>query len=215
MKNFTDWFKSCFTTVVSNPQIIWLIRRRVKYVCRRTTWADISLAAKTRCRTLTYLWSGMSFSSLFLCVFLAACLTYLHLRDISLLILSTLPLNYVLWLFWFHFIICLGPILSISDWMLQSVSLTMDNCPICSKRVLPHAKQVKCCSCHLIYHMKCLTLQTENLLYIRNNSLTWFCKTCITELFPFNHIEHDDVFVSEVNNIGSCTRSIESLWPPV
>ena len=83
--------------------------------------------------------------------------------------------------------------------------------PICSKRVLPHAKQVKCCSCHLIYHMKCLTLQTEDLLYIRCNSLTWFCKTCITELFPFNHIEHDDVFVSEVNNIGSCTRSIESL----
>ena len=64
---------------------------------------------------------------------------------------------------------------------------------------------------NLIYHMKCLTLQTEDLLYIRNYSLTWFCKTCITELFSFNHIEHDDMFVSEVNNIGSCTRSIESL----
>ena len=95
--------------------------------------------------------------------------------------------------------------------MLQIVSLTMDNCPICSKRVLTHAKQGKYCSCHLIYHIKCLTFQTEDLLYIRSNSLTWFCKTCITELFSFNHIEHDDVFVSEVNYIGSCTRSIESL----
>ena len=158
-----------------------------------------------------YLWSGMSFFSLFVCVFLAACLTCLHFRDISLLTMSALPLNYVLRLFWFHFTSCLDPILSISDWMLQIVSLTMDNCPICSKRVLPHAKQVICCSCHLTYHMKCLTLQTEDLLYIRSNSLTCFCKTCITELFPFNHIEHDDVFVSEVNNIGSCTRSIESL----
>ena len=152
----------------------------------------------------------MSFSSLFLYVFLAACLTCLHLRDISLLIMSALPLNYVLWLFWFHFTSCLDPILSFSDLMLQSVSLTMDNCPICNKRVLPHAKQVKCCLCHLIYHMKCLTLQTEDLFYIRSNSLTWFCKTCITKLFPFNHIEHDDVFVSEVN-IGSCTRSVETL----
>ena len=113
---------------------------------------------------LRYLWSEMYFFSLFLCVFLAACLTCLHLRDISLLIMSALPLNYVLWLFWFHFTSCLDPILSISDWMLQIVSLTMDNCPIiCSKHVLPHAKQIKCCSCHLIYHMKCLTLQTEDL----------------------------------------------------
>ena len=151
------------------------------------------------------------FFSLFLYVFLAVCLTCLHLRDISLLIMSALPLNYVLWLFWFHFTSCLDPILSFSDLMLQSVFLTMDNCPICNKRVLPHAKQVKCCLCHLIYHMKCLTLQTEDLLYIRSNSLTWFCKTCITKLFPFNHIEHDDVFVSEVNNIGSCTRSVETL----
>ena len=61
-------------------------------------------------------------------------------------------------------------------------------------------------------HMKCLTLQTEDLWYIQNNLLTGFCKTCITELFPFNHIEHAEVFVSEVNNIGSYTRSIESLF---
>ena len=90
------------------------------------------------------------FSSLFLCVFIATCFTCLHLRNISLLIMSALPLNYVLWLFWFHFSSRLDPILSISDWMLQSVSLTMDNCLICCKRVLPHAKQVNCYLCHLI-----------------------------------------------------------------
>ena len=57
--------------------------------------------------------------------------------------------------------------------------------------------------------MKCL--QREILLQTQNNSLTLFCKTYITELFPSNHIEYDEVFVSEVDKIETCTRSIESL----
>ena len=35
-------------------------------------------------------------------------------------------LKYV-WLFWFYFTRCLNPVLLISDWILQIVSLTLDN----------------------------------------------------------------------------------------
>ena len=34
---------------------------------------------------------------------------------------------------------------------------------------------------------------------------------CITEVFPYNHIELDEVFVSEVNCIETYNRSIQSI----
>ena len=59
--------------------------------------------------------------------------------------------------------------------------------------------------------MKCLTLQTDEMEYIQENLIVWYCQSCITEVFPYNHIELDEVFVSEVNCIETSNMSIESL----
>ena len=87
----------------------------------------------------------------------------------------------------------------------------MDNCPTCQRHVLPHAMQVKCSTCHRIYHMKCISLNLNDQSYIQANRNTWYCVSCITTCFPFNHIENDDTFKVEISNLDIESKDIESL----
>ena len=81
--------------------------------------------------------------SLFVFMCFPCCLFNMStLEGIFLLIMTALPLDNLLSLFWFHATRCLDPILSFADWMLQNGPLTMDNCPFRCKRVLSDAKQV-------------------------------------------------------------------------
>ena len=59
--------------------------------------------------------------------------------------------------------------------------------------------------------MKCISLDPENLSYIELNRSSWYCCDCITKIFPFNHIEHDDLFISEVNSLDLELETIEAL----
>ena len=95
--------------------------------------------------------------------------------------------------------------------MLFISTWTMDNCPTCQRHVLPHAIQVKCSTCHRIYHMKCISLNLNDQSYIQANRNTWYCVSCITTCFPFNHIENDDTFKVEISNLDIESKDIESL----
>ena len=59
--------------------------------------------------------------------------------------------------------------------------------------------------------MKCLSLQPDVCEYIKENNPTWYCQLCITKILPYNHIENDDVFMSDMNCIEAGSRSIEQL----
>ena len=84
----------------------------------------------------------------------------------------------------------------------------MDKCHICTKSILSHSKIVTCCSCSMKYHLKCISLSSEDINYIKNNQQTWFCSLCITERFPFNHIEDDVEFVSTIEDITVSGNSV-------
>ena len=86
----------------------------------------------------------------------------------------------------------------------------MDNCSTCQRHVLPHAMQVKCSTCHRIYHMKCISLNLNDQSYIQANRNTWYCVSYITTCFPFNHIENDDTFKVEISNLDIESKDIES-----
>ena len=87
----------------------------------------------------------------------------------------------------------------------------MDKCPICNRYVLPHANQVKCCVCHLKYHLKCISLSPDVHINVLSNASSWYCSKCMIEIMPFNHIEDDDIFIAEVNNMDISTQTLESL----
>ena len=89
--------------------------------------------------------------------------------------------------------------------------MIMDKCPVCSKHVLQHAKQISYCIRFTKFHMKCLSLKPEDHDYLQVNAATWYCVKCTSELFPFNHFVDDDTFVLEANQIDVGTKTIESL----
>ena len=74
---------------------------------------------------------------------------------------------------------------------------TMDNtnCNICNRKFHNHAKIVECVSCHIRYHLKCITLECEHQAYILFHLLEWICETCNSLIFPFNQLESDNDFL--------------------
>ena len=69
------------------------------------------------------------------------------------------------------------------------------NCNICNRKFHNHAKIVECVSCHIRYHLKCITLECEHQAYILFHLLEWICETCNSLIFPFNQLESDNDFL--------------------
>ena len=68
--------------------------------------------------------------------------------------------------------------------IMSITNLTMNKCPICTRHVSLHAKQVRCCVCLVSYHMECLSLRPEDHPHIYSNADTWHCPKCLSEIFP-------------------------------
>ena len=94
----------------------------------------------------------------------------------------------------------------------------MDNGPVCDRQVNRHSKQISCSLCCAIYHMKCISLVPSDLSELCQTPI-WYCRNCLSELFPFNHIEDNELFVAEINTFRSNvvslnTSSLELLFNP-
>ena len=85
----------------------------------------------------------------------------------------------------------------------------MDNCPICNRKISIHSKTVKCPVCASYVHIKCITLNFEEQNDIAEKSDLWYCTSCISEIFPFNTIENDTLFLSEINKFSYSERLAE------
>ena len=72
-------------------------------------------------------------------------------------------------------------------------------------------KQIECKVCCSSYHMKCLSLSPDDHEYMRANTSTWYCRLCVTQIFPLNTIEDDDMFLCELNGIDINDYTIDSL----
>ena len=90
----------------------------------------------------------------------------------------------------------------------------MANCPICTKLIVLHSKQIECKICQSMFHMKCLSLCPNDHEHMRDNANIWYCSLCISQIFPLNNlnnIEEDDIFLCELNGIDIDEHTIESL----
>jgi hypothetical protein len=89
---------------------------------------------------------------------------------------------------------------------------TNNRCILCNKRVLAHARKVKCSTCLSLWHSKCLpNYSTSDLDYATNQDNNWSCPQCLLNIFPFNSIEDNDSFIHAVSNPINLTIDIESL----
>ena len=69
--------------------------------------------------------------------------------------------------------------------------MKMGKCTICCKRFQSHSRKIMCCVCDNEFRIKCMTLSPEGVQQLEENYTKWFCKTCTTEIFPFNKQEND------------------------
>ena len=76
-----------------------------------------------------------------------------------------------------------------------------DRCLKCEKRLLSHAKTASCVMCHLKCHLKCISLNTEELSSIINDS-SWYCMRCITSALPFIGIDDDEEYIQALSCKG-------------
>ena len=88
------------------------------------------------------------------------------------------------------------------NWMLFLIWWTMTHiCPICSQRILNHARRLECCACYVLSHMKCITLAPDKQQSLYQYQNEWLCKSCLSTIFPFNNIVIDKEFIAAVYSI--------------
>ena len=69
-------------------------------------------------------------------------------------------------------------------------------------RILRHAGYITCCFCKKHYHLKCNSIVPSEISYMRANSSEWLCETCLSENFPFNHIEDQAEFLDTLFSLN-------------
>ena len=67
-------------------------------------------------------------------------------------------------------------------------------CLTCKRSVLPHAKQIRCVTCLVLCHVKCLSLNLEERICILSRSSSWCWCYCIGGALPFDNIIADEEF---------------------
>ena len=75
---------------------------------------------------------------------------------------------------------------------------TISSCNICDQRILSHSRVIKCVICDGVNHIKCISLKTEEQLYILNSKSTWYCSKCLSSNLPFNHYADEDEFLNAI-----------------
>ena len=75
----------------------------------------------------------------------------------------------------------------------------MDNCPLCSKKISNHAIKISCTICQTAHHMKCISIDPNIISKLKNDD-NWYCFNCLTSIFPYNHIDNDEEFLSATKN---------------
>ena len=69
-------------------------------------------------------------------------------------------------------------------------------CRTCNKRILRHAYHIRCALCRGCYHLKCITLIPEEIEQLKCTSTTWYCRSCNSDIFPYNNIEDNNEFLN-------------------
>ena len=67
-------------------------------------------------------------------------------------------------------------------------------CSICKFRVHKNHKAIFCNICHLWTHLKCTPLSLSEYNDLTHFHDDWYCPSCLSDTFPFNHFDSDTDF---------------------
>ena len=70
------------------------------------------------------------------------------------------------------------------------------------ERSVNHRSSIRCNLCQTISHLKCNDLNYVDGLYSKNLNISWYCRACCADIFPFTNINNYKLYLS-LNNIGN------------
>ena len=73
----------------------------------------------------------------------------------------------------------------------------VDVCPICMKKTLSHSRKVFCKICKHFIHFQCTNLSIDEFNVLLDDE-EWACRSCNEDIFPFNKIVNDEIFLKEI-----------------
>ena len=76
-------------------------------------------------------------------------------------------------------------------------------CSVCKFNVHSNSKAIQCDICNSWVHLKCTRLSNTEYSDLSNSTDTWFCLTCLSSIFPFNHLEDDTDFYFALYDFNS------------
>ena len=85
-------------------------------------------------------------------------------------------------------------------------------CSICKFRVHDNHKAIFCNICHLWTHMKCTPLSLSEYNDLTHCHDDWYCPSCLSDTFPFNHFDNDTDFYFALLDLQSSANFDGSFW---
>ena len=76
-----------------------------------------------------------------------------------------------------------------------------------TKIVLQQDKTLYCSCCCKYIHRNCSGLLNAQYEYVKSDT-SWYCKKCIGEMFPFNHIDDESIFLKAISEISTSSDII-------
>ena len=70
-----------------------------------------------------------------------------------------------------------------------------------SEKSINHKSSIKCNLCQTKSHLKCNDLNYLDGLYFKNLNISWYCRVCCADIFPFTNINNYKLYLS-LNNTG-------------
>ena len=83
-----------------------------------------------------------------------------------------------------------------------------EKCELCRKFIYIHDIALVCNLDHKIYHAKCLKIENDVALEIKNSSKDWYCPYCLHYIFPF--FDENTSSNHETIKCHSCSKFISS-----
>ena len=75
------------------------------------------------------------------------------------------------------------------------------SCSLCEKSV-NHRSTIKCKLCQTISHLKCNDLNYVDGLYLKNLNISWYCRACCADIFPFRNISNYNLVLKPQKNLS-------------
>ena len=75
-------------------------------------------------------------------------------------------------------------------------------CIVCNKCVRENQQRIFCDVCTNWIHFACTALSIDEYERLSNSDDEWYCQSCLSSLFPFNHIDDDVEYINCINNIN-------------